>query len=563
MIKRQEATSLINGCDIISKRLKKCLSPIGLLYQFDPNPPHRPKPLPILLVLINGLAPLLSLLVGFLLNYILETFGQNLDDYRAITESTFIIRLVRVFIVYRICACASSFLILLVQHGPMANVMSSSSYFVTEKEQSHFSKLSSTIFLFKGLGTCASYSAIVAFYHMTVKRPVPIMLEIILLVTSILMFFTIVTQSSPIMITCYLGSALGQHVENFSKIYVDTMFDQFMKTIEADGSNSGNFLVADQTYDSPQECEIKRGSSCLASCCGCCGYLCLIYKFFVRCIKVTIDFFVALGARLNSRKYPELPEMKMTKLSSTQNIQVSETMRMANSHLIRIRLRRTQVMLSELRDVVSDINKTSSPIVMMYLIHETMLIILITTASIQAKVYKSIDFLIMPTVSATVGLIISVIYICTCLDATMKQLKLMINKLFDFIIMNHRVQSTGKRAIDSLSRQQLENAEVCLITGTESSAINETWSQFQYTRKLANTIHFTIGGVLPVTRRLVLSILGHILSAVFISIEIMSIVDTSPGSGHGAELHGKMKPMAVNMSSSTAGGGQHGVASWS
>jgi len=45
-----------------------------------------------------------------------------------------------------------------------------------------------------------------------------------------------------------------------------------------------------------------------------------------------------------------------------------------------------------------------------------------------------------------------------------------------------------------------------------------------------------MGGIMPVTRKLLLSILGHILSAVFISIEIMSIIDTM-NTPHGTMAH--------------------------
>jgi hypothetical protein len=132
----------------------------------------------------------------------------------------------------------------------------------------------------------------------------------------------------------------------------------------------------------------------------------------------------------------------------------------------------------------------------------------------------------LPTISVTISLVSSVVFVCICYDETVKQLKLLINKLFDFIIMNHRVESSAYRMDRLRPGIDYDPQEVSPLLGSEPGAINETWCQFQYTRKLANTIQFTMGGIVPVTRRLVLSVLGHILSAVFLSIEIMSIIDT-------------------------------------
>jgi len=333
------------------------------------------------------------------------------------------------------------------------------------------------------------------------------------------------------------------------------MFDQFMKAIEKEGEMQKEAQPIRLTFLETNSDTSEEGGKGEARR-NCLCFLTMIWSFLVRSLIAISRAVRDVMTRLNSRKYPELPEMKMTKLSSTTNIQISETMRMANSHLIRVRLRRTQVMLSELRDIVSDINKTSSPIVLMFLAYETVMIVFITTASIQAKVYKSVDLLIIPTISATISLVVSVVYICTCLDETTKQLKLLINKLFDFIIMNHRVQSSGKRVISQAGQEPADQSEVCVMPGSEHGAINETWSQFQYTRKLANTIQFTMGGIFPVTRRLVLSILGHILSAVFISIEIMSIIDTQH-TAHHSGAHPKEPnnhKTHMNMSSSILGG---------
>lgn len=534
MNKHKDAKTLVHGSDIISEKLRYFMVPTGWLFKFEPTLPQRPRPMTLLLVLWTVSIPLIVFMLDIMTFNVIVNLDRDGEEYRAISESLFIQRLSRIFGLCR-TVYFGMFILILIQHGTMANVIASSNNYVSEREQKHFARSSFTIFLLKTFANFVSYAAVLGIYYFDPERQPSRWFD--LSCVTILIFYILIglLQSSPIIYACYLGASLGKHVENFSKIYVDTMFDQFMKAIESEGGkeplnsaslwSDGDITGGDETT--------KGGRGCLRSCCCCCcPYLCVLWRYLIKGLLITWKFIRGVGARLNTRYYPELPEMKMTKLSSTQNIQISETMRASNSHVIRIRLRRTQIMLSELRDLVSDIDKTTSPIVALYLVYETMLIILITTSSIQAKVYRSIDFLIMPTVSTTIGLIISVIYICTCLDETTKQLKLMINKLFDFIIMNHRVQTTGKRAFEALESHQFNENDVCVIPGSESGAINETWSQFQYTRKLANTIQFTMFGILPVTRRLVLSILGHILSAVFISIEIMSIIDTST-SAHG------------------------------
>lgn len=550
MSKHKDASTLAYGCDIISQQLRYFLCPMGWMFRSDP-PPNRPRPLTLFVVLMNCATPFVVIIIDYVLISVIISIDHNTEEYQAIASSVFILRLSKFMGLCRICYF-SMILLILTQHGSISNVIASSNNFVSEKEQKHFARRSFTIFFFKSVATFLSYVAILLLYYFKPETPSRWM-EFVALLSLKFAFLVNLTQSSPMIYTCYFGASLGKHVENFSRIYVDTMFDQFMKAIEADGApstSSASPLAQSEHLAIKNHSSQEAKRSCLKGC-GWCVYLRTLCRYIVKGFSLVLDFFKEVGARLNSNKYPELPEMKMTKLSSTQNIQISETMRMANNHLIRIRLRRTQIMLSELRDLVSDINRTSSPIVLLYLVHETVSIILITTASIQTKVYRSIDFLIVPTVSTTIGLVIGVIYICTCLDETSKQLKLMINKLFDFIIMNHRVQSTGKRTLDPLAgEQQVDSSKVCIMLGNESGAINETWSQFQYTRKLARTIQFTMGGIVPITRRMVLSILGHILSAVFISIEIMSIVDTSSPAhaGHAPPSSGPRQAQPANVS---------------
>lgn len=450
------------------------------------------------------------------------------SEYKDLSESVFIERIAKSFFVYRTISLVASVIILLAQQGSMASTIASCNNYVTKREQAYFANQSFTFYFMKSLASNVAYVVGLSLYYF--KSDTSIWWNLVALFTLYIMFMLKMVQNSPLVYICYLGSALGKHVENFSTIYIDTMFDQFMKAIEMeDRGEQVNQVRSLPFFDSSESSSNTDGADSNDSASrwsGCYGCLCALKHHIARGLVALYNFVRVIAARLVMRKYPELPEMKMTKLSSTTNIQISETMRTANHHLIRVRLRRTQIMLSELRDLVSDINKTSSPILLMYIVFETISIILVTTGSIQCKVYKQLDVRILPTVSITIGLVVNVVYLCTCLDETAKQLKLLINKLFDFIIMNHRIQSTGKRVTNSKQQLHSNDSDVCLLSGSEDGAINETWSQFQYTRKLANTIQFRMGGILPVSRRLVLSILGHVLSAVFISIEIMHIIDT-------------------------------------
>lgn len=560
-----QTSNLVIGCDLMSNKLKYCLSPMGWLFKFEERPSNRPKPMTLTVVAIISTMPLVMILTDYSVRPSLIAMAGDSHEFDLLIRSTFLTRLVKFFAVYRLVYQIATIFIVLARYGSTANVVASTNNMVSEREQRHFANSSFAIFLFKTLANSTSYSIIMAAIHLNLEG-FPIYAKVIPIIIVTLINMTI---AAPLMYSCYLGSVLGKHVENFSKYYVDTMFDQFMKTIEVVGSpvssqesNGASESSGLNGDDDEQEGAKNVKHTCWGNC-FCCNCFCLVYKPIKRFILLLWHKLKALGHLLNSRKYPELPEMKMTKLSSETNIQITEAKRVANTHLIRIRLRRTQIMLSELRDMVSDINKMLSPILMMQVIYETVLIILIATTSIQARVYKALNLLILPTITSTIGLVVSIVYVCICLDETTSQLKLMINKLFDFIILNHRVQTIEKPEDETEISQMappsgssngspgigigstFSSGSRLLASEKEKEALSETWSQFQYTRKLANTIQFTMGGILPVSRRLVLSIFGHVLSAVFISIEIMSIIDTSHEghSGSGGVGH---KPMASN-----------------
>lgn len=503
-----QTTTLIDGCELLSKRLRTFGSPMGILFKFNVN--HRPKPLEVTVVLMIFCSLLTLLLLDFVLINTFTILDDNFSRFDEISQSPFIMRLLKFFETYRLCIYTATFVITIAQHGSIANVMAINNNFVSQREQYNLARTSSTVFLFKVLTDCFLFVSVLGTFNLLNGWRI--------YMASIcvgLILFLELTVFSPIIFTCYLGASLGKHVENFSTLYIDSMFDQFMSA--PDGSER---LSSRQVLSAHSSCveEEEENEGCLWCCCAAFGSLERAWIYVANRLR-------DIGEQLNAEKYPELPEMKMTKLSS--NFKISDSMRNANGQLIRIRLKKTQIMLTELRDMVSDINKMSSPIIMMHILYETFFIILISTSSIQAKLFKSINLLIVPTVANTIALVIVVVHICTCLDDTTGQLKLMINKLFDLIIMNHRVQTNYRCGHFSLEQKRI------LASERENEALSETWSQFQYTRKLANTIQFTMGGILPVTRRLVLLILGHILSAVFISIEIMSIIDTSDESSTG------------------------------
>lgn len=544
MKKYNPTCTLVKGCDVISQRLGYSLSPAGSLYKFNDKTPRRPAPLTLGVVLMN--CALIALVLVFNLCMYRESKPayEKSERFKLVSQSKFLFRLSYFYEIYRLIFYCASIIIVIVQHGVIANIMATDIFIVNRREQTRFARRAFSVFLIKTLCNLVTFLFIIWSLYKDggdieiMENPELFLLcPCIILVTN-LSFFT------PLMLACYLGASLGRHVENFSKLYIDTMFDQFIKT--SDNESVCRMPILKRSDD--DSVSLKSASinwlNPLGLCCSIATLFTTIKNSFIQMGKK----FMEIIRLFNSREYPELPEMEMTKISLSVDVKISEFMRSANSRLIRIRLEKTQNMLSELRDMVSDINKMSSPLILLLFIAETGSIILVTTASIQAKLYRSASLMIVPTVSSTLGLTIGVIYICICLDATTSQLKLMINKLFDFIIMNHRMQISDKDLqqvgddglISDEARKSLYN------WNKEDKDISETWSQFQYTRKLAGTIQFTIGGILQVNRRLVLVVLGHILSAVFISIEIMSIMDTAGHSKKPLNLAGATFQDALN-----------------
>lgn len=525
------ASSLIHGSEEISRKLRYFLNPTGSLYKFDDRVPRRPSPLTLAMVLMNCLmiVPPLIININTYLNA-KEARGKS-EKFGMIVQSRFLVQLSSIVEIYRILFISVTIMIVIARRSIMLNVFAANIALVNKREQTGFAQTAFAVFFIKT--TCNIITYIFIVWEVIIDGGKISITNGLgsFVISPICLLWVNLYKLAPIILACYLGASLGQHVENFSKVYIDSMFDQFAKTTDMDNesvceipalkpldhdsmsSKSGSL----SWLDSPSVRSLLKG---LPSNAG---------RRIIRMIK-----------HLNANEYPELSGMKLTKISSINDIKITDTMRTANSHLVRVRLKKTQTMLCELRDVVSDINRMSSPLILLLFIRDTISITTIVTASIQAKLYKSLSLSMIPTMTSILSLCIGVVYICVCLDATTSQLKLLINKLFDFIILSHKTDPENEKRSRPVADG--EGGRTQLSCYTEDEALSETWSQFQYTRKLAGTIHFTIGGILQVSRRLVLVILGHILSAVFIAIEVMSIVDTgnrerSGGSGAVVSAH--------------------------
>lgn len=495
--------SLIHGCDIISRKLTHCLCPMGLLVKFESNEPRKPKPLPIGVVLMISMTIVLLFLHDIIMGRDSPDLIQRRAEFKLLAESAFLMMMIEFYEVFRFIFYLITLLTPIAQHGPITNVLAQRNKMVSETEQASIAKEVFYVFFFR---TLLSNSPIL-FLILSLNLGWDDWQLYYFFVSMSTTFLLNLTVTAPFIYISYLGSCLGKHVENFSELYIDTLFDQFENIQDASGETSSNLSLHGSSHNETQAQANGGIVSSLTSLVS--GKTDLMKR--IRCV---ISY-------LNSNEYPNDHEVEMNK--TTGNLKITEATRISNTYLIRNRLRKTQIMLSELRDTVNDINKLSSMLILLQVLYDLLLMVLITTASIQTRTYRSLSILVAPTVTQTIASIVSVVYICTCLDETTSQLKLMINKLFDFIIINLRVRinDTSRSDISSVTPSNIHN-----MFEKDDEVQSETWCQFQYTRKLAGTINFTMGGILIVSRRLILPILAHILSAVFISIEIMSIIDT-------------------------------------
>lgn len=549
----EKTTTLIYGCDIISKKLTYSLSPMGLMYSFHTNEPRKPRALSISVISIICLSFFLISLWDYSIRLDLLNITGSSPEWTLALKSTFVVLIRRITSYCKFIIYGALYFIPIFQHGPISSIIAQGNYMLTEKEQASLAKRSFSIYALRSIILSCGIGALILGLGRT-KDSITHYVLLGVLVNLIIQ----ITTSSPLIYLCYLGLALGRNVANFSDFHIEPLFDQFLKQQPATSNNE----IATQNNNSYGDLELQSTTRTNSTSENIVHESTnaidqnheeeswklrfqMLHQRIVSLLGSCYQKIMKIIGFLTKTGYPELGiSMEMSKGNSSMKI--SESRRIENTHLIRSKLRKTQVMLTELRDTVNDINKMSSMLIMGVLIYETIVLVIITTASIQGKVYKSINWIFVPTVTFTIGTTISVVYICLCLDETTSQLKLLINKLFDFIIMNLRVKvgetmnnsnqqedklrigndtNNGFRPSESISSlASITNLED--VYEREDEEQSETWSQFQYTRKLAGTIHFTMGGILPISKRLVLPTLAHILSAVFISIEIMSIIDT-------------------------------------
>lgn len=506
---------LVHGCDVIFKWLRYSFSPVGFMYRFDEHRHEeqrhgstdnittvraRALNLRVIAYLIIMIVTLPFALVS-IVNFLIYTPRQMFNDESTIITSQFVRRAILVSRISKIVSLLVVLSLLIVHHGPLASIIASSTNSTSIDDQKRIARGCIAAITFAAFGKGFMTGLTFALGPPDWQRPVqPNNLAASTLIGYVAYVIEI-TYLAPLMIVCYMGATLGRHVENFSNTYIDSLFDQF----------SASSASSQESHRSAEAASIGSGARATNKFVAALTRLVHISNSIYAAINKLAGALKRLLARIRLRNYPELPEMKMTKLSSSAEI--TDTMRSHNNRLTRERLRKSQIMLSQLRDWVSDINKLASPVTMIYILNETIVIVLIATASIELHVYKTLNPYIFPTLMESAALMLNTLYFCRCLDDTSSQLKLMMNKLFDFIIMNQRVDKGSQQMSRSRSMQ-------------DELMLDETWSQFQYTRKLSNTIYFTTGGIITVSRRLVLSILGHVLSFVLVAVEIMSIIDT-------------------------------------
>lgn len=392
-----------------------------------------------------------------------------------------------------------------------------------------------------------------------------------LLLFGFVFFALLMSQYGPLIYCCSVGGILGKHVENFCAAYVDSMYDQLAGYVFQEGADpsdpSSEPAVDDECSErvpDPNELSLVKTGRAPSD-----------HKSTLRRVnsrssdKSTTDasnknrlesdvlfeqrsgverllaFFdiiaevcASTARRLAVRRYLASAEMKVTKLSTSHAAKLTEQMKVANSGLIRLRLRKMQQLLSQVRDIVDELSQAAFQLVSLIILQAILFVVLSTTMSIQASEYMTPSMLLSP-VMFCVGLSLLILIVSICFDEVVSQNNTMINKIFDFIVINHRDTSDSGNKSSSNGKTCVSESKLKAFDATSNSkqllvaqayideALCETWSQFQYVRELSNTILFNLGGFFPVTKRVVLMLQAYALSATFISIEMKNIIDIS------------------------------------
>lgn len=515
-------------------------------------------------------------LTSYLIRFVLVNLIRDSSLYATIFKSTFMTQLIYAAIGFiAINQLLGGFVVM--SHLDTISSIEALQVFVTKKEQIEItnSECKKTILI----STIQTIGFTVVIYNMINDKSSPISTSLYLISFALIFFLFNMSQlSSAIAVSC-LGSVLGRHIENFSQAYIDTMYDQLAKYVnqdndyndevkpndelnaaadnlenllnlteanvgdnhknddddgDEDSSNSDSSSNTDQSNKKKTNRKVpaKKKASKKNKKTG--AFLMKLRGSSVSIIvKVLVKFgrlLVATFRRLSVRRYPKSADMEVTKQSTALAGKMTESMKIANSALIRKRLRKLQIVMTDMRDAIHEINSLTTSL-MSAIFLSILFVILTTTMSIQAQDYSSLAIATPPILF---GLALGMFIINTCVmcDSLVSQSKSMMNKLFDFIIINHR--DTDTKAIDPRNDNAIIT-DTSKYTTTDSSistrryideALSETWSQFQYVRKLSNSITFTLLGIMPVTKRVVFVLLAYVLSATFISIEMKSIVDT-------------------------------------
>lgn len=388
----------------------------------------------------------------------------------------------------------------LFQYNTITSSTANTKVFVNEHQQK---KLATRCFIrFALIALLHSFGTIASFYLVLENELSKAALTAYLIINVLLFFSLALTVYAPIIFSTCVADTLGAHLENFSKFHIDTLYD---KLAQCDNTSAKENASTDEDNNTNKQTSAPEA-----------GVFSKIKYLLVGAFR----FMASFVRRLGFKRYPKLPEMQITKLSTSLATQMTDDLKIQNSNIVRLKLELIQVILADLRDIVNEINFSISILLIFNIFYATLLVIVTTTASINARAQTSSILALMPAVLFSSALASLVINICVSFDKVPSELDSMMNKIFDFIVINHReeVQTVRSRG---------RGVELSTRAIYKDEALSETWSQFQYARKLANSINFNMAGVLPLTKRVVFVILAYILSSIFISIEMMSIVDTT------------------------------------
>lgn len=376
-----------------------------------------------------------------------------------------------------------------------------------------------------------------------------------LVLFTIIFFLFNMSQLGGALAVCCLGSILGKHLENFASNYIDTMYDELADFGNIDREAGGR--IEDEKLNVAADnlkillfnmTEANLGSRHDKNTLNLREQMSQMKKsdaednkkkkepkFWIsisaKVLAKVGQFIVATFRRLSVCRYPKSADMTVTKQSTALADKMTDSMKTTNNALIRRRLAKLQVVMNGMRDTLHNAN-----IIMSSLINSIGLsmvfVVLTTTMSIQAKQHSASLSTVTPPILFGLGLGMLVVNTCVVCDKLVSESQSMLNKLFDFIIINQKSSpsmSTSKAlatpVVDDSNTTAAESVRLSR-QGYLDEALSETWSQFQFVRKMANENYFMLIGILPMTKRVVFVLLAYVLSMTFLAIEMKFLVDT-------------------------------------